>query len=157
MPAHTIVVGLGNPILTDDGVGWHVVEQLRRSFYSPSVHVTEACVGGLSLAEMLVGYRRAIIVDAIITGNHPPGTISHLTLESFPGTLNTASAHDTNLPTALVALRRFQADLPGDDAIDVVAVEAHDVLTFGEQCTPAVERSISAAVEVLLSLLRSGA
>lgn len=114
-------------------------------------------MGGLSLAEILVGYRRAIIVDAVMTGHQPPGTVTHLTLENLPGTLNTASAHDTNLPTALRALRRFSVDIPGDQAIDIVAVEVEDVLTFGEQCTPLVQESIPAAVKMVLELLQAGA
>jgi len=56
----TVVIGLGNPILSDDGIGWQVAKQVRQAldgqWYggSPSahdsVHVMEACVGGLSLA-----------------------------------------------------------------------------------------------------------
>lgn len=153
----TIIVGLGNPILSDDGVGWRVVRVVREALNgagdSDRVIVREACVGGLSLAEMLIGFHRAIVIDAIMTGNDPPGTVSHLTLADLPGTLNTASAHDTNLATALHALRRFGAVLPPDEAIDIIAVEAQDVWTFAEQCTPAVQKSIPDAAALVLRIL----
>ncbi|MBP8974214.1 MAG: hydrogenase maturation protease [Anaerolineae bacterium] len=159
----TLVIGLGNPILSDDGVGWQVAEQVRQalegqrrngsSLTHDSVHVTEACVGGLSLAEMLIGYERAVIVDAIMTGNVPPGTVHELKLGDLPGTLNMASAHDTNLVTALRALRRYGARVPSDENIDIIAVEAQDVWTFREGCTPEVQGGLAEAVALVLRLV----
>ncbi len=152
----TLIIGLGNPILTDDAVGWRVAQALRDSateLLNASVEITEACVGGLSLAEMMVGYQRVIVIDAIMTRGGVPGTVYQLKLSDLPGTLNTASAHDTNLITALAALRRYEAVVPADDAIEIVAIEAQDVLTFSEQCTPAVESSIPAAVQIVMGLL----
>jgi hydrogenase maturation protease len=157
-PYPAIIIGLGNPILSDDGVGWRVVQLVRDAVREAGderrVVVREACVGGLSLAELLVGFRRAIVIDAIMTGNDPPGTVSHLTLADLPGTLNIASAHDTNLVTALRALRRFGAELPPDDSISIVAVEVQDVWTFAEECTPAVEQAIPGAASLTLRVLR---
>ena len=157
-PVDVLVVGLGNPILSDDGVGWRVAEavkaQLRESpVQGRRVDVVRASLGGLALAELLVGYRCAILVDAIMTENGVPGQVYHLRLADLPGTLNTASAHDTNLRTALAALRRFGADLPPDEAIGVVAVEAADVWTFAEVCTPAVAAAVPQAAEAVLDLL----
>jgi hydrogenase maturation protease len=158
----TIIIGLGNPILSDDAIGWRVVERLHDMLQDDpahplsSVEIRQACIGGLSLAEMLVDHRRAIIVDAIMTEGGTPGTVFQLTLSDLPGTLNSSSAHDTNLITALQALRRFGADVPENDAIDFVAIEAQDVLTFSECCTPAVGASIPAAAEVVVRLLVSG-
>ncbi len=157
-PVDMLVVGLGNPILSDDGVGWRVAEALQARLQSAPVlkqHVDVICasLGGLALAELLVGYRRAIILDAVMTQDGVPGQVYHMPLDALPGTLNTASAHDTNLRTALVALRRFGAELPPDEAIDVVAVEAADVWTFAERCTPAVVASVPQAVETVLGLL----
>jgi hydrogenase maturation protease len=158
-----LVIGLGNPILSDDGIGWQVAEQVRRVLDSQmaegsrparlAVHVTEACVGGLSLAEMLIGYESAVIIDAIMTGNALPGTVHELKLGDLPGTLNMASAHDTNLATALRALRRYGAAVPADEDIDIVAVEAQDVWTFREGCTPEVRNSLAEAVERVLRLV----
>lgn len=148
LPA-VIIVGLGNPILSDDGVGWRVAHAVREGLASRPdladrvvVDIVEACVGGLSLAELLVGYERAVIVDAIMTKRSAPGTIRQFTPDELPGTLNMASAHDTNFVTALRALRRFGAALPTARAISIVAVEAEDVWTFSETCTPAVEAAI---------------
>jgi hydrogenase maturation protease len=154
----TLIIGLGNPILTDDAIGWRVAQALREFLQNEpdslpvAVEITEACVGGLSLAEMMVGYCRAVVIDAIMTRGGVPGTVYRFKLPDLPGTLNTASSHDTNLATALVALRRFDAIVPADNEIDIIAVEAEEVLSFSEECTPAVEESIPAAVEAVLRL-----
>ncbi|MCD4684325.1 MAG: hydrogenase maturation protease [Anaerolineae bacterium] len=156
-----LVVGLGNPILSDDGIGWRVAAQIRERLHgddSPvaaaAVDIKELAVGGLTLAETLIGYRRVIIIDAIMTVNGVPGTVYHFKLANLPGTLNTASAHDTNLITAMHTLRRYGAKLPAEDAIDIVAVEAQVVLEFSEQCTPEVEASIPEATARVLKLLQ---
>jgi len=163
VPGKTLIVGLGNPILCDDGIGWLVAERVRQALSeqvrdgsppaSSSVEVTEASVGGLSLAEMLVGYERAIIVDAIMTGQMPPGSVYHLRIRDLPGTLNTASAHDTNLVTALQTLRRHGVALPPDERIDVVAIEVKDVWTFSETCTPEVLAAVNKAAKLVLELI----
>jgi hydrogenase maturation protease len=152
-----LVVGLGNPILTDDGVGWHIAQLLRQTLphtFDNSVEIITACVGGLSLAELLIGYHRAVIADAIITGKHVPGTIQQFKLTDLPGTLNSASTHDTSLKTALQALRRLGVQTPSDNDIYFITIEALDVWTFAERCSPLVWQSIPLAVNILIRLLQ---
>ncbi len=159
MPLRTLVVGLGNPILSDDGIGWQVEEALRRqgagSAPEAAIDILHACVGGLALAELMTGYDRVIVVDAIVTGQALPGTVSHFTLADLPGTLNSSSSHDTSLRLALQMLRACGAHVPPESAVAFVAVEAQDVWTFGEACTPAVKQSIGAAAAVVAHLLRA--
>lgn len=156
-----LVIGLGNPILSDDGIGWRVAQHLRMALDAnhelnsiDGVDIREAAVGGLSLVEMMVGYQRVVVIDAMVTRRTVPGTVTCLTLSDLPGSLNSASAHDTNVLTALHALRRFGANVPQSDMISVVAVEASDVLTFAERCTPAVEAAIPVAAAAVLECLQ---
>jgi hydrogenase maturation protease len=142
-----LLIGLGNDILTDDAVGMKVAREIA-ALDLPGVDVAELSVGGLTLMEAMIGYRRVVLIDAIMTRDGKPGAVYTLGLDDLPGTLNTASAHDTNLATALRAGREFGADLPADDKITIIAIEAEDVLTFGEQCTPAVEAAIPVAVGI---------
>jgi hydrogenase maturation protease len=147
-----LVLGLGNPLVTDDSVGLRVAARLQpRLADRPDVEVSEDYWGGLRLMERMVGYDRAIVIDAIRTGA-PPGTIHHLTPHSIP-TQRSASSHDVNLATALEFGRGAGLQLPGDDHILLVGIEAEDILSFGEQCTPAVEAAIAPAVEEVLLML----
>jgi hydrogenase maturation protease len=153
----TLVLGLGNPILTDDGVGIHVVRAVA-SRCSPfnGVVFAEASVGGLRLLDLLAGYERAIMVDAIQTRGGQPGKIYRLGPGDVQASLHSASTHDVSLPGALALGRRLDMVLPDDKDLIILAVEVEDVLTFGEACTPAVTRAIPRAVEIVLAELKRG-
>jgi hydrogenase maturation protease len=148
----TIIVGLGSPLVTDDRVGLLVVEALRPLLAQrPDVVVSEDYWGGLRLMERMIGFDRAIVVDAIRTGA-PPGTIHRLTADGI-ATQRSASAHDVNLATALEFGRQAGAQLPENRHVQLVGVEVEDILTFGERCTPAVEAAIPNAVAAVLEAL----
>ena len=148
----TLVIGLGNPLVSDDSVGLRVVKYLRPWLQERmDLELAEDYWGGLRLMERMIGYDRAIVVDAICTGQ-PPGTLHLLSVGSV-ATQKSASAHDLNLPTALAFGRQAGAHLPPDDAIQLVGVEAEDILTFREECTPAVAAAIPHAARMVLELL----
>ncbi|HLE16113.1 MAG TPA: hydrogenase maturation protease, partial [Anaerolineales bacterium] len=97
----TLVLGLGNPILTDDGIGVLVVEALRSRLPPDTpVDLAEVSVGGLTLMENMIGYDRVILIDAYQPPNpRKPGAIHRLTLEelqSISPTQHSASPHDAN-------------------------------------------------------------
>jgi len=151
----TLVVGLGNPLLTDDRVGLVVVRALRdRLADRPDVDVEEDFNGGLRLMEHMVGYDRAIVVDAICTGG-VAGSIHRLRGGDMP-TQHSASGHDATLRTALDFGRSVGAALPRDEGVLVIGIEAADVATFGSHCTPEVQAAVPVAVETVLSALESG-
>jgi hydrogenase maturation protease len=157
-PPQTILIGLGNPILGDDGIGWHVALQVAAQLserLAAQVSVEYLSLGGLSLMERLIGYRRAILIDAITTHGQPDGTVMRFSLEELPEytASHLASAHDTSLQTALAVGRSMGAQLP--EQITVVAVEAGQVYDFSEELTPAVAAAIPGAVQLVLDLLQS--
>jgi len=169
----TLVVGLGNPLLGDDGVGWQVAEavkrQLQLSDFGCEIERTEfqaaicnppstievdcLALGGLSLMERLVGYDRAILVDAVTTGR-PPGTIACFGLDDLPefSTAHSSAAHDVSLQNALRLGRALGAPLPAE--VLVVGVEAQRVYDFSETLSPAVQVAVPAAVQAVLRLLQ---
>ena len=147
-----LILGLGNPLVTDDSVGLRVAAGVRTLVADrPDVEVSEDYWGGLRLMERMAGYDAAIVIDAICTGA-PPGTIHRLRVDSIP-TQRSASTHDVNLPTALALGRQAGVALPGDEEIVLVGIEADDILSFGEECTPAVRAAIAPAVREVLEAL----
>ena len=156
----TLIVGLGNPILGDDGAGWKVaaeVEQrLPKSVETSEVSVDCVSLGGLSLMERLIGYQRAIVIDAIGTGQHPIGTAYHFRLDDLydPTSGHTTAAHDVSLMKAIEIGRSLGAPLP--DRIDVVAIESPYVYDFSEELTPPVAAAVPQAVEMVMELLTPG-
>ncbi len=155
----TLVLGLGNPILGDDGVGVRVAEEVLAALSADvSVDVSEACVGGISLMERMVGYDNVILIDALSTEDVEPGVIRKLNLEELRDisvTQHSASTHDTNLVTALDAGKRMSLPLPDD--VTIIGIEADVILDFSEVMTPAVSNAVPEAVEtVLFELKRLG-
>ena len=157
----TLVVGLGNPILGDDGAGWKVAEEVQRQVQSDSAFriphsafdVDCISLGGLSLMERLIGYQHAIVIDAIGTGQKPIGAVYHFRLDDLydPTSGHTTAAHDVSLMTAIQIGRSLGAALP--DRIDVVAIESPYVYGFSEELTPPVAAAVPQAVEMVLELI----
>jgi hydrogenase maturation protease len=154
----TLIVGLGNPILGDDGVGWRVAEEvehrLPKSSETSEVSVDCAALGGLSLMERLIGYERAIVIDAIGTGQRPIGAVYHFRLDDLydPTSGHTTAAHDVSLMTAIQIGRSMGAALP--DRIDVVAIESPYTYDFSEELTPTVAAAVPQAAELVMGLLQ---
>lgn len=147
----TLVVGLGNPILGDDGLGWRVADSVRA--LEPNVEVDCLALGGLSLMERLVGYERVIIVDSIQTRDGRIGQVYRFALDALPDLSagHTTAAHDTSLQTALRMGRAMGAQLP--DEVQVVCVEAERVYDFSEELTPEVAAAIPEATQAVIDLL----
>jgi hydrogenase maturation protease len=148
-----LVLGLGNPLLGDDGVGWRVAEQVKERVADPDIEIDFHSGGGLSLMERLIGYNCAIIIDALNTGGKPQGNVGCFRLEDLPNTAQShlASAHETTLQTAIQVGRTMGADLPND--IIIVAIEAQNVYDFSEQLSPAVASAVPQAVELVIGQL----
>jgi hydrogenase maturation protease len=150
----TIVIGLGNPILGDDGVGWQIVRQVhQQNDFPTTVEVDYLSVGGISLMERLIGFERAILVDAFVTHRNPVGTLFCFSLDELPDRAfgHISSAHDTTLQNALKVGQEIGAQLPNE--ITVVAVEAQNVYDFSEELTPAVAAVVPKAVQAIMDIL----
>ena len=150
----TLILGLGNPILTDDGIGLHVVRELMTRSLPDNVTCAEASLGGLRLLEIIAGYERLILVDAILTEDGKPGDVYCFASSDLGASLHSGSTHDLSFTGALRLGRSMNMILPDDENILIIAVEAMDVLTFGEECTPEVTVAIPRAVEAVLAELQ---
>lgn len=155
-----VVVGLGNPILGDDGVGWRVAEAVRATLpvagtAADGLEVEVDCLatGGLGLMERLIGYEWAIIVDAMQTKGGQVGEVTCFEMPALPhfAAGHTSAVHDASLPTALQVGRAMGAELPA--RIDIVAIEAERVYDFSEELTPAVAAAVPQATTAVLHLL----
>lgn len=148
----TLIIGLGNPILGDDGVGWRVIETIQDQIDDPNVDTDCLAVGGITLMEHLIGYDRAIIIDAVAT-DQPIGTVSCFHLDDLPGhsTLHTTSSHDASLQTAMATGRAMGAHLPNE--VIVVGIEAEKIFDFSEVLTPQVAAAVLRAADEVLMLL----
>lgn len=148
----TLVLGLGNPILSDDSAGCRVAMALQEKLHRPDIDIKEASIAGLDFLDELAGYDRTIIIDAIQTGQDKPGKIYRFGPEVLANTRHASSPHDVNLATALELGRQLNLPLPKE--ITIFAIEAADVTSFSENCTPGVAQAIPACVDLILEELK---
>jgi hydrogenase maturation protease len=149
---NVLVLGIGNPLRSDDGVGIHVIEALKDENLGKSVDIKEG-LSGLDMLNAIIGYERIIMIDAIKTGGEP-GTIYKLSVEDLHAqqTLHTFSTHDVDIPTMLKLGRDlYPGKMP--EHIVIIAVEAEDIETFSETCTPKVEKAIHEVVQLIKELV----
>jgi hydrogenase maturation protease len=147
----TLVLGLGNPILCDDSVGIRAAQEIGKKVNDPQVTVAETSAAGLSLLDSIVGYDRVIIIDAIQTEKGQAGQIYRMGTEDFSLTKHFSSPHQINLVTALELGKMLNLAMP--QKITIFAVEAEDVTSFSEKCTPKVEQAIPEVVKMVLEEL----
>ncbi len=147
----TLVLGLGNPILSDDGVGIKVAHEVANQLNSPQVTVAETSGAGLSLLDSIIGYDLVIIIDAIQTKEGQAGQIYHMKPEDFSFAKHFSSPHQINLVTALELGKMLDLAMP--QKITIFAVEAKDITSFNEKCTPEVEQVIPEVVKMVLEEL----
>jgi len=169
-PLSLLVVGLGNPILGDDGVGWRVAEEVSAqsgiplgdaplpglSTRNPNP-VTIECyaLAGLSLMERLVGYDRVILIDSLNTGQYAQGEVVSFTLDGMADLTygHSASAHDVSLKNALKMGRSMAEILPEDAHVYIVAIEAQHVYDFKEELSPEIAAAVPVATRKVLDLI----
>ncbi|OGN97717.1 MAG: hypothetical protein A2Z77_04980 [Chloroflexi bacterium RBG_13_51_36] len=149
----TLVLGLGNSILSDDGVGIRAAHEVANQLSNPQVTVVETSAAGLSLLDSIVGYDKVIIIDAIQTEKGEAGQIYRMGTADFSCTKHFSSPHQINLVTALELGKMLNLAMPQE--IVVFAVEAEDITSFSEKCTLEVEKAIPIVVKMVLEELVS--
>lgn len=140
-----LVLGVGNPILSDDGVGIHVARELMRRKL-PGIDVEELAASGLELLDVVRGYDKVIIVDAIQTIGGKPGEVHILEEKDFEKSIHGSSPHGINIATALALGRKL---VPKEMPKEVVffAIEAEDLVNVTERLTPKVAKALPRIVE----------
>jgi hydrogenase maturation protease len=148
----TLVLGLGNEFLCDDGVGIVAARALKlRLNGRTDVEVVESSLAGLALVELLAGYERAIIIDAVKTGRSPAGTIYELSPEDLDP-VAAPSPHYAGLPEVLAVAKELRLEFPKE--IRILAMEVEDPHTIGCELSELVKRKLPELISRICSLLQ---
>ncbi len=150
----TIIIGMGNTILCDDGVGIRVARVLKERLAGQGdIEVCETHLAGMNIVPMIEGYSRAVIIDAIQTENPVPGALHMLSLDDLAATLHLTSPHGTNLYTSIELAKRCGLSMPA--TVTIFAIEIEDASTFSASCTPSVENRVSEIAEDIFDFMNS--
>jgi len=148
-----LVLGLGNTILTDDGVGIYAAGRVRELLEpTDAIDVQEAELAGFALIDLLEGYGACVIVDAVEWPDLAPGEIRQLDLAEFAPTTRLSAGHQIDLPTAMELGKTLGRAMP--ERLLIVAVAVQDPRLLGEQCTSKVAAAIEPAAKLAVTLAR---
>ncbi|MDD5330326.1 MAG: HyaD/HybD family hydrogenase maturation endopeptidase [Sulfuricella sp.] len=146
-----IVLGVGNILLSDEGVGVRTIEKLQRDFILPAeVEVIDGGTTGMEMLEDLAGADHIVIVDAVRSGQ-APASIVKLTGDQVPVFFRTKlSPHQIGLSDVLATLE-LTGEAPG--GITVIGVEPASLETAIE-LSPQVEALLPELAELVVAELR---
>jgi hydrogenase maturation protease len=146
------LLGLGNEILADDAFGILAAREVARRFQG-EIDVVQSSSAGYDLMDHLLGARRLLVVDTIVTGRARPGAISVFTADRVQPAAG-GSPHFLGLFEVLAVGRKLHLDVPKE--IIVIAVEASDCITVGGPIHPDVQSAIPEVVELVGQFLANG-
>ena len=139
-------MGIGNTILTDDGVGIKIAQKLKEE--TPEFEVMETSEAGMAILELVAGYDKLIIIDSIKTEHGKPGELYKFALEDLKSATGFVSSHGINIPTAIELGQKVGYRMPKH--ISLYAVEVKDNSTFGEECTEEVEERMPFIIKQII-------
>lgn len=154
----TVVLGLGNPVVSDDRVGLAVAWELKRLLEEspvPGVTVLESHRGGFELIDLLAGSSRAILIDCLTVPDPVPGRIRRLTVAEAAGSLRLVNPHEIGIAEAFALAARLGIPMPAK--VDIYAVEGADTTTLSEDMTPEVSAAVAPLARQIWAELKAEA
>lgn len=151
MTARTVLLGLGSPIMGDDGLGLVALERLRERWTLDDVELVDGGTWGMSLVPVIQDAERMLVVDAI-AAHQPPGTLVVLEKERLPIYLTRAlSPHQVDLRDVL-AVALLMGKVP--EVIVAMGVQP-DVVALGTELSPKVAATVDALEAAIVERLRA--
>ena len=148
-PRPILVLGIGNILLRDEGVGVRVVEAMERTDLPPDVELFDGAPAGLDLLDVLACRRKVIVIDAI-GGDSKPGTVLRLSPEDLVARKGCGmSLHEIGLLETLTAAKQLGV---APQELVVIGVKPRDV-SCGLALSPETARLVPEIVELVLAEL----
>jgi hydrogenase maturation protease len=142
---HILILGIGNILMKDDGIGVRVVQRIKDKDLPPDVEVMDGGVLGLNLMYYIEGRKKVIVIDAVNVGN-PPGTIYRFTEEALLEKKELLrSAHGVDFYDVIKT-----AALLGTKPDEVVFLGIEpEVVEEGMELSPSLEKRIPRVIELI--------
>ncbi|MBL7133648.1 MAG: hydrogenase maturation protease [Phycisphaerae bacterium] len=141
----TLVLALGNPILSDDGVAWEIADRLAHRATGTSTDILKESAATLDLVPRISQYERLIVIDAIQLGTAAVGTVHRLSLADLRETIHLTSAHDLNFASAFAVGEKLGYPTPRE--VQIFGVEVKELRRFADTCTREVADKLDVIAE----------
>ena len=140
---NALILGMGNPILSDDGVGLLVAHALEGEI--PGVEVVTTEMVGLNVLDILIGYDKVFVIDAATTKSKSFGELHKL--KEGEGSLHLFSSHGVNFPELVQLGREFGYKMP--EVAAIYGIEIGDEAFFGEGLSPDLAERLNSIIEAI--------
>ena len=147
-----LVLGIGNDILTDDGIGPKICEYLKEKFQHHLIDFEKLNIGGLDILEFIQDYQTVIFIDAIKTKDGHIGDVNLYTPDNFKETLHLSNLHDTNFITALELGKSLHFKIP--PRMFIITVEIKEDMVFSEYFTEELTMKYADVKQKVVELLK---
>ena len=150
----TIILGIGNPILGDDGIGVHIARELKeKHFHLPNVTIDEAQTGGMNLIDLIRGYEKAILIDAVCINNVSHGCIKRFNIQDI-STVHSCNPHDVSLLEAIELSKKIgDVTIPKD--IIIIGINLNEIpKEFSDTLSPQIASIVPKAIDMVISELK---
>ena len=148
----TKVIGLGNDILTDDGIGTRIVHDLQEFFQYSGIDYYTTPEGSLDLLEEIQGYDNLIVIDAIVTNNNNPGDVCIMSFPLEEHTLHLSGLHDVNFNDMIKLSQELNIRVP--ENISVLSVEILEDKVFSKEFSDVLQRKYPNIIDFVRSYVR---
>ena len=148
-----LVLGIGNEVLKDDGIGPKLVKKLQNFMPLPDIDYAISAVGGMEIIEIMKGYEEVVIIDGIMTGEHVPGTVMYMSYPFHRKTLHLSNYHDVSFEMSVELAK--QLDIPFPERICIIAVEIVEDREFGESLTNCLQEKYSDIFRTVVNTIQN--
>ena len=131
-----LILGMGNPILSDDGVGLVMAERLRKRI--KNAEVAANAMIGLGLLEQIIGYDKVFIIDALTSPDGNIGELKIISENNGCGSLHLFSSHGLNIFDLMELGKRCGYAVP--DLVAVYGIDIGNESAFGMRLTPTLHK-----------------
>jgi len=151
----TIIIGVGNPILGDDGVGIHVANQLKqKNIANFNIKIDEAATGGMNLLDLIKGYDKAVIIDAVKSNNGEHGMVERISIDNFT-TMHSYNPHDVSLTEAIELSKKIGEKQIPKEIVVIGIIIKNSPCEFSEKLSDEISKAVPKAVEMVLNEIKN--
>ena len=150
----TIILGVGNQILGDDGVGVHVSNELKKCIKNPDVTIDEAITGGMNLLDLILGYDKAIIVDAVKSEKGKHGIVQRIPINDF-NTMYSCNPHDISLIEAIDIAKKMGENRIPKEIVIIGVLMKQIPCEFKEKLSEKIAAAVPKAVKMTLDEIKN--
>src|SRR3989304_7011377 len=148
-----LILGLGNPLMGDDGAGIQVINELMKAVLPEYVDVIDGGTPGVGLIDLITDYSRVIVVDAVVGACHPElvsGSLGKEILKQVQNDMgdDNCSLHEMELTSVLKLMQSLEMSIPEITIVGIPAFSIAPGIGLSEECMKLIPQAVKLITEL---------